>query len=154
MWKREVAGYEQFFLFPQCFQKTCTAHTLKTRACLGMGQWELYCRGLLRTDMGSSKWYCYQIKLDIKQCSLILNVALQILGRKFFENTKKSSLYAQSLLNFFHKTPVVENHPTTTETGDILWPKSTPTGNMIYFYIARSFTNWKYTDEASNLASV
>ena len=23
--KREIAGYEQFLLFPQCFQKTCSA---------------------------------------------------------------------------------------------------------------------------------
>ena len=25
--KEEVACYEQFLLFPQCFQKTCTANT-------------------------------------------------------------------------------------------------------------------------------
>ena len=25
----EIARYEQFLLFPQCFQKTCTADTLK-----------------------------------------------------------------------------------------------------------------------------
>ena len=33
--KGEIARYEQFLLFPQCFQKTCTAGTQKTRACLG-----------------------------------------------------------------------------------------------------------------------
>ena len=27
--KGEIARYEQFLLFPQCFQKTCTADTLK-----------------------------------------------------------------------------------------------------------------------------
>ena len=27
--KGEIACYEQFLLFPQCFQKTCTADTLK-----------------------------------------------------------------------------------------------------------------------------
>ena len=27
--KGEIAHYEQFLLFPQCFQKTCTADTLK-----------------------------------------------------------------------------------------------------------------------------
>ena len=27
--KGEVAHYEQFLLFPQCFQKTCTEHTQK-----------------------------------------------------------------------------------------------------------------------------
>ena len=26
----EIARYEQFLLFPQCFQKTSTAYTLKT----------------------------------------------------------------------------------------------------------------------------
>ena len=35
--KGEIACHEQFLLFPQCFQKTCTANTLKTRACLGKG---------------------------------------------------------------------------------------------------------------------
>ena len=25
--KREFARHEQFYLFPQCFLKTCTAHT-------------------------------------------------------------------------------------------------------------------------------
>ena len=25
--KREIARYEQFLLFPQCFQKTCTTDT-------------------------------------------------------------------------------------------------------------------------------
>ena len=33
----QIARYEQFLLFPQCFQKTCTADTLKTRACFGKG---------------------------------------------------------------------------------------------------------------------
>ena len=30
----EIAGYEQFLLFPQCFQKTCTADT-KTQGSFG-----------------------------------------------------------------------------------------------------------------------
>ena len=29
MVKGEIARYEQFLLFPQCFQKICTADTLK-----------------------------------------------------------------------------------------------------------------------------
>ena len=37
----------------------------------------------------------------------LLKVALQILGRKFYKNTKKSSLYSQSLLLVIHKTSVV-----------------------------------------------
>ena len=36
-----------------------------------------------------------------------LKVALQVLGRKFYKNTKKSSLYSQSLLIFIHKIQVV-----------------------------------------------
>ena len=31
--KGEIARNMQFFLFPECFQKTCTAH-VKTKACL------------------------------------------------------------------------------------------------------------------------
>ena len=31
--------------------------------------------------------------------------------RKFYKNTKESSLYSQSFLNFIHRTPVVERHP-------------------------------------------
>ena len=27
--KREIARYEEFILFPQCFQRTCTADTYK-----------------------------------------------------------------------------------------------------------------------------
>ena len=60
---------------------------------------------------------------------LPLKVALQILGRNFYKNTKKSSLYSQSLLIFIHKTPVVENHSTTKKIRDLLRPRSTPTGN-------------------------
>ena len=35
--KREIARYEQFLLFPQCFQNTCTADIKNLRACLGKG---------------------------------------------------------------------------------------------------------------------
>ena len=66
-----------------------------------------------------------------------LKVALQILGRKFYKNTKKSSLYSQSLLIFIHKTPVVENHPTTREIRALLRPRSTPTGITVYFYMSK-----------------
>ena len=31
--KREIACNEQFLLFSQCFQKTCTADTRKTGLC-------------------------------------------------------------------------------------------------------------------------
>ena len=58
-----------------------------------------------------------------------LKVALQILGRKFYINTKISSLYSQSLLIFIHKTPVVENHLTTIEIRELLRPKFDTEGN-------------------------
>ena len=47
-------------------------------------------------------------------CSAVelLNVALQILGLKFYKNTKKTSSCSQSLSIFIHETLVVENHPT------------------------------------------
>ena len=35
--KGEIARYEQFLLFPQCFQNSSGADTLKTRAYLGKG---------------------------------------------------------------------------------------------------------------------
>ena len=67
-----------------------------------------------------------------------LKVALQILGRKFYKNTKKSTLYSQSFLIFIHKTPVVENQPTTGENRELLRPALTPTGIMVYFYMSSS----------------
>ena len=33
-----IANYEQFLLFPQCFQKTCSADRKKKRDCLGKGE--------------------------------------------------------------------------------------------------------------------
>ena len=70
---------------------------------------------------------------------LLLKVAVQILGRNFYENTKKSSFYSQSLLIFIHRAPVVERHPITREIKDLLWPMSTPTRNTVYFYMSSSF---------------
>ena len=84
-----------------------------------------------------------------------LKVALQILGQKFYKITKKSSSYSQSLVLFIHKTTVVENHPTTRETRDLLRPRSRHRREIqsIFTWAVRSFTYWKYTDEASNIAS-
>ena len=70
--------------------------------------------------------------------SVALKVALQILGRKFKKDTKISSLYSQSLLIFIHKTPVVKNYLTTGEIKELLWPRSTLMGIMIYFYMSSS----------------
>ena len=51
---------------------------------------------------------------------------------------KKSPLYSQSLLIFIHKSQVVGNHPTAREIRDLLRPRSTPTGNTVYFYMRSS----------------
>ena len=81
-----------------------------------------------------------------------LKVALQILGRKFYKNTKTSSLYSQRLLIFIHRTPVVERHPITREIRYLLWSRSTPTGNTVCFYMSSSFIyTMNYTDEALNI---
>ena len=69
---------------------------------------------------------------------VFLKVALQILGRKFYKNTKKSSSYSQSLLIFIHKTKVVENYSTTREIRELLKLRSTPTGITVYFYMNSS----------------
>ena len=67
-----------------------------------------------------------------------LKVALQILGRQFYKNTKKSSLYSESLIILIHKAPIAENHSTTREIRDLLQARSTPTGNPFYFYMSNS----------------
>ena len=82
-------------------------------------------------------------------------MALQVLGRKFYKNTIKSSLYSQSLLIFIHKTPVVETNRTTSEIRDLLQHRSTPKGNTVCFLheqLAHLHTG-NYKDEASNIAS-
>ena len=67
---------------------------------------------------------------------MLLKVALQILGQKFYKNIRKSSLYSHSLLIFIHRTPVFERHPITREIRDLPWPRSTPMGNSVYFYMS------------------
>ena len=81
---------------------------------------------------------CLFIWMSRKCCSfvIILKVAFQILGLKFYKITKKFSLYSQSLLIFFHKTPVDESHLTTREIRCLLRQRSTPTGNTVYFYMS------------------
>ena len=77
---------------------------------------------------GTNAKFCTYICNIYVKFSALLKVALQILGRKFYKNTKKSSLYSQSLIIFIHKTPVVENHPITGEIRELLRPRSTTTG--------------------------
>ena len=62
------------------------------------------------------------------------------MGQKFYKNTKKSSIYSQSLLLFIHKTPVVENHLTTEEIKRFTTArvdtdgKLTPTENSLFLH--------------------
>ena len=86
--KGEIACNKQFLLFSLCFLPYM-AFKMSSAICFNLDQSKILSSG-------------YGLK-----------VALQILGQKFYKNTKKSSLYPQSLLIFIHKTPVVENHPTT-----------------------------------------
>ena len=68
----------------------------------------------------------------------ILKVALQILGRKFYKNTKKNHPYTPKASIFIHKTPVVENYPTKGEIRELLLPRSTPTVIIVYCYMSSS----------------
>ena len=47
------------------------------------------------------------------------------LASKILQNTKKSSLYSQSILIIIHKTAVAEGLPITREIRDLLRPRST-----------------------------
>ena len=74
----------------------------------------------------------------VKVSESYLKVAIQILGRKLYKNTKKSSLYSQSLLIFIYETTIVESHLTTREIRDLLRPRSTQTGSKVYFFYMSS----------------
>ena len=76
----------------------------------------------------------------ISYVNINLKVAIQILRGKFYNNTKISSLYSQSPLIFIHKTLTVEHHPKkkTGEMRELLWPRSTPMGITVYFYMSSS----------------
>ena len=87
-----------------------------------------------------------------KNTKINLKVALQILGQKFYKNTKKSSLYSQSLI-FIHRTPVLKRYPLTREIRDLLWPMLTLMQNTVYFYMSSSFIyTLKIHSEASSVA--
>ena len=60
-------------------------------------------------------------------------MALQIFGRKLYKNIKKNILLLPSLIIFIHKTPVIENDPTTGEIRELLQPRLTPMGITIFF---------------------
>ena len=84
--------------------------------------------------------YCSHPSICIENTGGVsLKVALQILGRNFNQNTKKSSLYSQSFQIFIQRTPVVERHPITRESRYLLWPRSTLSGNTVYSYMSSTF---------------
>ena len=88
------------------------------------------------TVFSEHRCYCYMYKQGKFS---FLKVALHVLGRKIYKNTKKSFLYTQSLLIFIHRAPVDERHPITRRIRDLLWPRSTKTGNTIFFYMSSPF---------------
>ena len=107
--KGEHAGYQPFLLFNRLFLQSLPQQNCENRESFGIALGTL----------------CF--------CFCFLKVALQILVQKFYKNTKKSSLYSQNILIFVYRTPVVERHPITRKIRYLLWHRSTPTGNTVYF---------------------
>ena len=65
------------------------------------------------------------------------------LGTKILQRYQKNHPYIPKRFNFYQrkkkkKHPVVENHLTTTEIIELLWPRSTSTGITVYFYMSSS----------------
>ena len=86
-----------------------------------------------------SNYLFYPIKYKFHHCITFKGCPFRPWDENFTKILKKSSLYSQSLLIFIHRTLVVERHPTTREIRDLLWSRSTPTGNTVYLYISSSF---------------
>ena len=83
-----------------------------------------------------------------------LKVALQILKRKIFKNTKKSPLCSQSLLIFIQRTLIVENNPKTREIRELLRPRSNHGNHGLFCMkqLAHLHTGNKQ-EKVSNIAS-
>ena len=105
-----------------------------------------YCEGI---TFGAN-WCCFTLLMPLSQPTSLLVMfhlgkAFHVkgspsdLGTNILKNTRKSSLYSKSLLIFIHRTQVVERHPITRKIRDLLWPRLTPTGNTVYFYMSSSF---------------
>ena len=127
--------------FPTVFSKCLFPRGVKGCHCVGMGkfilnQYQEVGQKPVHSVMPKKRGYHFSIIHHPMLYSL--KAALQILGRKFYKNTTKSSLYSQGLLIFIHKTLLVENHPTTGEIKELLQPRSTQTGIMVYFYMSSS----------------
>ena len=62
MGKGEIAPYEQFLFFPQCFQKTCTADTIGQTFCFA--NWV--------QNKGSLSMFCIALGAFIRRNTVIL----------------------------------------------------------------------------------
>ena len=132
--KGENAGNHHFLLFPQCFLPSEKEVLLLIYVyfvvckCFEFGpvlnKMSFFKELIFFSDKSNQDLthlvFSTCLLSKLLTCNLVfpsafLKVALQILGRKFYKNTKKSSLYSQSLLIFIHRTPVVERHPITRE---------------------------------------
>ena len=114
--KGEKCWLPAFSPFPTMFSKGFFCRVLNNRDCVGKT--------------------LPSVEPRVHNHQSVLKVALQIFGQNICQNTKKSSLYSQNLFIFIHRNPVVERHPITREIRDLLWPRSTPSGNTVYFYMS------------------
>ena len=64
--KGEIACYEQFLLFPQCFQKTCTADREK-------GKWPIFffCHNVFKKSFFTGWFTCWNQKINLKRVKLM-----------------------------------------------------------------------------------
>ena len=106
--KGEIARYEQFLLFPQCFQKTCTADTEKP----GLGK-EI-------NTLSSWKWTFYRFISSIKLKSFTTKTwLLTTLWKQPFENivgkgenagNQHFLLFPQCFLPFPKQISILHSH--------------------------------------------
>ena len=68
--KGEIALYEQFLLFPQCFQKTCVLQShVKTRAYLGKGYEKFnLCQGCKKKRISEKLTFVVQFQPLLYRC--------------------------------------------------------------------------------------
>ena len=102
---------------------------------------------LKKKKWGKGKTGSDQQLLPFALCCVSFKGGPSDLGRKFYKNAKKSSLYYQSLFIFIHETPVVENHPTKWDIRDYYSPGRHRRESLsILTWTARSFT-YRYTQK-------
>ena len=82
-----------------------------------------------KTHPKNSKKVKINVCLCFRRYFYHLRWPLQIMGRTFYKNTKKTSLYSQRILIFIHKTPVVKNHLTNRRNKRITTTQVNTDGN-------------------------